>query len=135
MDHIRALKIIGLDFAVEVGVSIENTAHGDQRGTRVGRAIGSHFKRIAELAAEHLCQDKFGKVFKVLVKGHLTIVGLRVGIGNFGAVFVENVFKLARQLTRCLRPSKDDILTVQRFHCRTEHGVHPEDLDALGNRI
>src|SRR6266571_4869410 len=67
-------------------------------------------------------------MFQVLVKGHLLVVILRRGIGNFRTVLIKDAFKLARQLPRGWSSGEDDVLLAQAVYGRAKNGVHPQHL-------
>src|SRR5215467_11722398 len=75
-------------------------------------------------------QNNLGKMFQILMQGHLLVVILRCRIGNFRAILVKDVFKLACQFPRSWGAGEDNVLLTQIFHCRAKNRVHPQDLDA-----
>src|SRR5215510_5110446 len=75
-------------------------------------------------------QHNLGKMFQILMQGHLLVVILRRRIGDFRTVLVKDIFKLVRQFPRCWGPGEDDVLLAQIFHRRAKNCVHPQDLDA-----
>src|SRR5215467_3256828 len=75
-------------------------------------------------------QNNLGKMFQILMQGHLLVMILWRRIGNFRTILVKDVFKLACQFPRGRGAGEDDVLLTQILHHRAKNRVHPQDLDA-----
>src|SRR5262245_22230941 len=67
-------------------------------------------------------------MFQVLMKGHLLVVILWCGIGNFRAVLIKDAFKLVRQLPSGWGSGEDDVLLAYAVHSRAKNCMHPQHL-------